>query len=110
VLFADGEAVIMVTRMLASFVAQPIIGFFVRDRLGQDPFGDNTLATSAENTNDKPVKVAEGEMIEARFEFEMRILPVGDYSVSVAIAEGNRNDHIQHQWIRYSLFKLITIR
>jgi lipopolysaccharide transport system ATP-binding protein len=72
-----------------------IIGFFVRDRLGQNLFGDNTLLASDET----PVRAHTGETVEARFVFDMPLLPVGDYSINVAIAEGDQGQHIQHQWI-----------
>ena len=33
----------------------------------------------------------------------MPVMPVGDYSISVAIAEGTQQEHIQHQWINDAL-------
>lgn len=80
-------------------LANPIIGFFVKDRLGQTLFGDNTFLTYVDN----PLHVAPGKMIEARFQFKMPILPVGDYSLTVAIASGSQQEHIQHHWIHDAL-------
>ena len=73
----------------------PIVGFYLKDRLGQNLFGDNTYLTYAEH----PVHIAAGAGFEALFSFRMPILPGGDYSVAVAIAEGTQQDHIQHHWI-----------
>ena len=43
-IFNGGEKVRMVVRAKAhDAIAQPILGFLVRDRLGQDLFGENTL-------------------------------------------------------------------
>lgn len=73
----------------------PIIGFFVKDRLGQALFGDNTFITYQST----PMRIEPGMRFQASFHFRMPILPVGDYSVCVAIAEGTQNDHVQHHWI-----------
>jgi lipopolysaccharide transport system ATP-binding protein len=76
-------------------LASPIVGFFVKDRLGQVLFGDNTYLSYY----DSPVRVAAGETLEAEFEFRMPILPAGDYALTVAIAEGTQHQHVQHHWI-----------
>jgi lipopolysaccharide transport system ATP-binding protein len=91
-----GENVILRVRAEAqSHVAGPIIGFFVKDRLGQSLFGDNTFLTYRQNPHD----MGPGKGIEARFVFAMPILPAGDYSVCVALAEGTQESHLQHHWI-----------
>lgn len=76
-------------------VVGPIVGFFVKDRLGQTLFGDNTYLTYCT----KPLTLPSGQVFRARFDFRMPILPVGDYSICVAVAEGTQVDHVQHQWI-----------
>jgi len=73
----------------------PIIGFYVKDRLGQYLFGDNTYFQFM----DKHIKAKNGDHIHAIFEFTMPIFPVGDYSIDVAVSDGTMNDHIQHEWI-----------
>jgi lipopolysaccharide transport system ATP-binding protein len=75
-------------------LSSPIIGFYVKDRLGQALFGDNTYLSYAA----KPLYVSVGERIEAKFKFQMPILPAGDYSICVALAEGTQQEHTQHQW------------
>jgi lipopolysaccharide transport system ATP-binding protein len=77
----------------------PIVGFIVKDRLGQSIFADNTFLTYA----GKSVPVAADQMLEAQFLFRMPVMPVGDYSISVAIADGTQQEHIQHQWINDAL-------
>jgi lipopolysaccharide transport system ATP-binding protein len=76
-------------------LASPIIGFIVNDRLGQALFGDNTYLTFVR----QPVKADANEVLEAEFFFQMPILPVGEYSVTVAIADGTQQEHMQHRWI-----------
>jgi lipopolysaccharide transport system ATP-binding protein len=73
----------------------PIVGFFVKDRLGQALFGDNTYLTH----QSAPLSVAAGAGFEAVFSFRLPILPAGDYAICVAVAEGTQQAHVQHQWI-----------
>lgn len=81
---------------------RPIVGFYVKDRLGQTLFGDNTFFTYIDN----PVAVNSGQLLRVEFEFAMPILPKGDYSIAVAIADGTQEDHVQHHWIHDAvLFK-----
>jgi lipopolysaccharide transport system ATP-binding protein len=48
-------------------------------------------------------------MIEAKFTFRMPVMPAGDYSICVALAEGTQHEHIQHHWIHDALlFKVHT--
>lgn len=83
----------------------PIIGFMVKDRLGQALFGDNTYLSHV----DAPRPAEAGQTLRARFVFDMPILPVGDYSMIVTISEGSQEEHIHHHWIHDALvFKSIT--
>lgn len=95
-----GEAVIL--RILAradQTLDSPIIGFYVKDRLGQTLFGDNTYL----NYRDSPVSCNPGSVVEARFCFQMPIFPPGAYSISAAISDGTQKDHVMHQWIHDAL-------
>ncbi len=80
-------------------IFSPIVGFFIKDRLGQVLFGDNTYLTFM----DAPLSVHAGQTFSAVFSFQMPILPKGDYSINVALAEGNQQDHVQHHWIHEAL-------
>ncbi len=81
-------------------VVSPIIGFYVKDRLGQKLFGDNTFLTY----QDHSLLVLAGEVFAADFTFTMPILPKGRYSVMAAVAEGTQQEHVQHEWIHDALF------
>ncbi|WP_011296904.1 ABC transporter ATP-binding protein [Cupriavidus necator] len=76
-----------------------IFGFYLKDRLGQRLFGDNTFMTYA----DREVRSQAGDTHIARFRFRMPIMPVGAYSFDVAIATGNQHDHTQQHWIHDAL-------
>ena len=90
-----GELVTLV--VLAQTLADlesPIIGFYIKDRLGQNLFGDNTYLSYATT----PLRVITGQELTARFTFRMPVLPVGDYAVDIAAASGTQQDHIVHSW------------
>jgi lipopolysaccharide transport system ATP-binding protein len=81
------------------FLEAPIVGFFVKDRLGQILFGDNTFLTFEDSNINCP---ANGTLI-ADFTFNMPLLPKGDYSIAVALANGSQEVHEQHHWIHDAL-------
>jgi lipopolysaccharide transport system ATP-binding protein len=66
----------------------PMVGFQVKDRLGQSLFADNTFLI----TRERPFAVKAGERFQAEFEFQMPMLPVGDYVIRVATALGVGED------------------
>ncbi len=80
-------------------ISSPIIGFILKDRLGQVVFGDNTFLTYQH----APLSLKAGQKLHAKFAFRLPILPTGDYSVSIAIAEGTQDNHIQHAWLHEAL-------
>lgn len=93
-----GEAVCLrVSAQAKRALTGPIIGFFVKDRLGQTLFGDNTFLGTESFT------LAAGERCEATFQFRLPILPMGQYSLCVALAEGSQHDHVQHHWLHDAL-------
>src|SRR5439155_18509895 len=80
-----GEQVTLRVRAIAHEVLDaPIIGFLIKDRLGQPLFGDNTYLSHLDAA---PLCEQEDE-IWAEFTFFMPILPAGDYSINVALANG----------------------
>lgn len=93
------DVVLRIVIVALASMKSVIIGFHVKDRLGQTLFGDNTYITYA---ND-PVARERGEEIVAEFHFQMPRLAVGDYSVSSAIADGTQSDHVQHHWAHDAL-------
>lgn len=91
-----GEQVTLRIKAIARVVLDsPIIGFVIKDRLGQALFGDNTYLSAM----DTPLLCESGDEIQAEFTFFMPILPAGDYSIATAIANGTQDQHIQHHWI-----------
>lgn len=81
------------------YMSNPIVGFQVKDHLGQVVFAENTFIT----TLYEPVCVNNGEDFTVIFEFLMPIMPLGDYTVSAAVADGTQDEHVQHQWFHDAL-------
>ena len=77
------------------YLESPIVGFFVKDKLGQVLFGDNTFITYQR----EPMVCVADRNMQANFEFCMPILPVGDYSITVAVANGTQAVHKQLHWM-----------
>jgi lipopolysaccharide transport system ATP-binding protein len=73
----------------------PIIGFYVKDRLGQNLFGNNTYLAHAQR---KP-QAQEGATVAAEFRFRLPFMPSGNYAITVALAEGTQEEHVHHHWI-----------
>jgi lipopolysaccharide transport system ATP-binding protein len=95
-----GESVQLHIRCTAlTSIHGPIVGFYVKDRFGQYIFGDNTFNFSRFT----PLDVQPGQHFAATFWFRMPILPVGDYSITAAIAEGTQQEHVQHHWMHDAL-------
>ncbi|MFY2763410.1 ABC transporter ATP-binding protein [Arenimonas sp. MALMAid1274] len=117
--FGDGRAKIVSTRMEAASgealsrveggeivrlvveaeahdaVHGPIVGFFFKDRLGQQLFGTNTYLSGRGATPG----VLAGQRLRAEFVFQMPYLPVGKYTIDVALADGTHLDHVQNDWV-----------
>jgi len=101
-----GEAVVLRVKCLSKVdILQPIIGFMVKNKLGQTIFAENTFIEYCNN----PINIPSNAFFNAFFSFTMPIMKVGDYTIAVAVAEGTQEEHIQHQWIHDALaFKVHT--
>lgn len=75
-------------------VNKPIFGFYIKDRLGQLLLGENTYWEDCPQPS-----IAPGERISAQFQFKWPALAKGNYSLTVAIADGTMADHDQRHWL-----------
>lgn len=95
-----GQNLILEIHALANKeIVNPIVGFQIKDRLGQVLFCDNTYISYM----DKIINAPQGALIKASFQFRLPYLRAGDYSVSPAIASGSQDNHIQHHWVHDAL-------
>ncbi|WP_417385607.1 ABC transporter ATP-binding protein [Gimesia sp.] len=99
-----GEMVqMLVTAVAHKSMENPILGFLVRDRLGQDLFGENTLP----QTQKEPFSVEAGETFSASFIFKLPMLPNGQYTVMISFADGDLVNNVQHHLLHDAL--VITV-
>jgi lipopolysaccharide transport system ATP-binding protein len=93
--FSGTEIVrLRIQAVAARALVSPIIGFFIKDRLGQQIIGKHTWREDAPTAAAAP-----GERIEAVFEFRMPHFPRGRYTIDVAVADGSHVDHVQAAWV-----------
>lgn len=93
--FGGGEVVqLRVSATATRSLVSPIIGFFIKDRLGQQIIGKHTWSDAAPTA-----AAASGERIEAVFEFRMPHFPLGRYTLDVAVADGSHLEHVQAAWV-----------
>jgi lipopolysaccharide transport system ATP-binding protein len=94
--FEGGERVCMKIHAKANEVIEkPILGFILRDRLGQDIFGENTLSFTAM----KPLVLMAGQQFKAEFIFKLPMLPNGEYIVMASVADGDQYENVQHHYL-----------
>jgi lipopolysaccharide transport system ATP-binding protein len=89
------DVVLRVECQAAVDLERPIVGFYFKDKLGQELFGDNTYLVYRE----RPLRVPAGGRFVAEFAFEMPYLRSGEYTVNIGLAEGTNEEHVQHHWI-----------
>ncbi len=82
-------------------IDNPVMGFYLKDKLGQHLFGDNTYRSYARVSR----SVEAGEKIRAQFRFDMPYLAPGEYSFDVATGEGSQAQPLIHEW-RYDALLL----
>lgn len=94
--FVGGELVMLVAKVHAEVTLdQPIVGFLVKDKNGQHLFGDNTYLTYV----DTSVPVNGGTDFTVSFKFRMPMMPAGDYTIGIAVADGTQENHVIHSWV-----------
>jgi len=81
-----------------------IIGFQVKDRLGQVIFIDNTYPRFAAT----PVAVAAGQLVRAPFSFRMPAFSSGEYALGIAIASGTQDHNLIHHFLSEALMVRIV--
>lgn len=96
-----GERVTLSIQIRATTaIRHPVIGFILRNRLGQDLFSENTY----DYYRADPVKTEPGNLLVAAFSFHMPILPPGDYSITVAVAESEGGKFEVIHWVYDVMF------
>ena len=76
-----------------------IVGFLIKDRLGQVILGDNNCVIHYDN----PVHAKADKTYTVSFGITMPYLALSEYIVSISVASGNQSEHIQHCWLHDAL-------
>jgi lipopolysaccharide transport system ATP-binding protein len=88
-------------------IVNPIVGFIVKDRLGREILGDNTLLIRKELPS---LLNGQRYVITFRIDAWPNLLE-GEYSLTVAIADGTFNDHMQCHYLHDAvIFKSVPVR
>lgn len=80
-------------------LARLIVGFLIKDRLGQVILGDNNCIIHYDN----PRRAEAGKTYTVSFGITMPYLALSEYIVSVSVASGTQSEHIQHCWLHDAL-------
>jgi lipopolysaccharide transport system ATP-binding protein len=74
-------------------LTSPIVGISIRNQRGVELISENTNLTYF---NSPPPKIAQGLPFYADFKFFLPYLPMGEYTVSAAVANGVQENFVQH--------------
>jgi len=101
-----GETIdLEITVQAEGLLKDVIVGFGVKDKLGQVLFGENTFLSFYGQDMD----LATGEKMKVSFRFQMPILSPGKYTISATLATGVQTDHEMQHWLHDAIaFESIT--
>ncbi len=95
-----GESVTFsVTISVNREIFRPAVGIIIKDRLGQFIFAEGTDRAFRSRQLTYPPQC----QVVVIFSFLMPILIQGNYTMDIAVAEGEGDDHVQHHWIHDAL-------
>ena len=81
---AGEEVTLRIDVLAARALKEPVVGFALRNHLGQIIFSD----TTADAVKSAPAHVERGYRLKAVFRFHIPFLPTGDYAIEPALFEG----------------------
>lgn len=90
------EAEVIITAEVNEDLESPIIGFVLKDRLGQALLGENTYILKE---TEIPKRAIAGDKIVANFRLWFPMLPSGEYTLMASIADGDLGHNTQHHWV-----------
>jgi lipopolysaccharide transport system ATP-binding protein len=86
-------------------VARPLVGFLMRNRLGEDISGSNTSVEQA----DLPPALAD-QIYTVDFHLQLPLLHSGNYYFSVAVANGTHEEYVICDWVENAIMLLLKDR
>jgi len=98
-LITSGQHIKLLIKIKANaFIESPIVGFTIKDRLGNTITQSNSYVLGETISSLTPNQVAT-----FCFEFQLPYLNNGVYTISPAVASGTQEDHVQHCWVHDAL-------
>lgn len=95
-----GQSVILVVTATTNVeLSEIIMGFQMKDRLGQVVFVQNNIRHRPQDS----MHAVPGDIIEARFRFRMPLLVPGQYGLGAAIASGTQQTHVMHHFLHEAM-------
>jgi ABC-type polysaccharide/polyol phosphate transport system ATPase subunit len=99
--FVAGQIMVLSLEIgIKTDISRPLIGAQLNDEYGNHIFGLNNYIASKELRSFK-----KGERIFIDIQFKFPKIQNGEYSISVAIADGTQQSHVQHHWV-HDAYKL----
>ncbi|MDA9149320.1 ABC transporter ATP-binding protein [Synechococcus sp. AH-229-G18] len=99
-----GERIILeINAKAEEAIEKPVVGFILKNAQGMTLLGDNTLNSKKSLLGETTKSLEAGDYYCTEFEFTLPLLQKGQYSFTLALAEGNRIDHDQLQWMNDAL-------
>lgn len=91
-----GEVVSLVVHIKGhKKIISPIVGFFIKNKMGQHLFGDNSYLTF----KDRDIELLSNQSLSITFKFQFPILPKGDYTICASLSSGTQENHVHHHWV-----------
>lgn len=91
-----GQELILELRIeVQALVDAPLVGFTLKNRLGETILGGNT----ADEPLDRRTPIPGGNVVCARMRFMLPTLQGGTYVLAVAFASGTQDNHMTHHWV-----------
>ena len=104
-LIGGDEVELKISAIANKYIKSPIIGFLFKDKLGQNLFGENTLAAT---NSQREIEANIGDQLVAKFKFILPILASGTYTIMASIADGDLASNEQYHWLEEAIIVKIT--
>lgn len=93
--FAAGQMMVLSLELgIKTDISNPLVGAQLNDEYGNHIFGLNNYIAKKEIRTFR-----KGERVFIDIQFRFPKIQIGEYSISVAIADGTQQNHVHHHWV-----------
>ena len=86
---------------VSDIISGLLVGFSIKDKLGQKIIEANNIPF----VDRQSIHLKENELLNVKFSFIMPTLKSGEYSIDLAVAEGNKVNYVHQSW-RYDAIQI----